>query len=105
MKNGFLTLSEALQLMRKTDSNGNPIPFSITFVTYDKTRNTGGKLNSIKKAYMSVTEIKRTEPAKRIPKVFQNHFSNATRNIKSANGDLVKIHIYLITRINNIPVI
>jgi hypothetical protein len=92
--------------MRASDENGNPLPFNITFVTCDVNRKTGGKLKTMKQAYMTVTERKRTADATKVnAKASQRHFSNATRNIKSVSGELNKLHIYLITRLNGIPVI
>lgn len=98
----FITLSEALKIMRQTDKNGNPQPFDITWCTCDRNRKTGGDIMRLNTAYMSGTEIRRVseldEARKRSKR--QNHFGNATRNIKDAEGNMKKVHIYLILELN-----
>ena len=84
--------------MRQTDSNGNPIPFDLSFVTCDLQRGTGGKLKTIKRARLESRGAKIEAKGKKQPT--QNHYRNATRNILAPNGDHVKVHIYLTTRIN-----
>lgn len=88
--------------MRKVDKNGNPIPFDITWCTCDVARKTGGELIRLNKAYLSGAEIKRATDLEKSQKASkrQNHFGNATRNIKNALGDLKKVHIYLILELN-----
>ncbi len=84
--------------MRKTDSNGNPIPFDLSFVTCDLQRGTGGKLKTVKRARLDTRKKESTGNGN--GKATQNHYQNATRNILAPNGDHVKVHIYLTTRIN-----
>jgi hypothetical protein len=103
----FVTLTDALKVMRQTDKNGNPIPFSICWCTADKSRKTGGELKRLNKAYMSGAEIRRVgqmEEGERRSKR-QNHFGNATRNIKDPEGNLKKVHIYLILELNGMTVL
>lgn len=104
MQFDVITTRDMLAEMRKTDRNGNPIPFDVTFVTCDRQRNTGGKVKSLTGAYMNRTELDRTERERKKTGV-QYHYRNATRNLKTANGDLTKVHIYLITRFNGMIVL
>lgn len=100
-----LTLREALAIMRKVDERGYPIPFSIKWCTLDQQRGTGGMLKELKKARMSGHERKRAEELERPRKRTQYHYQNQTRNIVDLQGDITKVHIQLIVRINGIRVL
>lgn len=43
MGNSTISSSEALKLMRRKDEKGMPLPFSIKYLTADRTRQTGGQ--------------------------------------------------------------
>lgn len=94
--------------MRNKDANGNPLPFSLEFVTCDVNRNTGGDIKRYAKAYLSGAEVDRIDQAEKIVKKRsgrQSHFKNATRNIKTTDGELHKVHIFLMTKFNGKTVI
>jgi hypothetical protein len=105
MEAKFITTKEMLAIMNKCDHNQNPIPFDLTYVTADRDRNTGGKIKTAKSAYMPAKEKTRVDKSNRSTPAAQNHFRHATRNIKTPDGNLHKIHIFLVTKFNGISVI
>jgi hypothetical protein len=86
-------LGDALRVMDKVDGRGAPVPFSITFVTYDKRRGTGGKVRRLSRAV----------------RCGANH--NLQRNrqvaVRPVHGKahVYPIHLRLILRINEEPVL
>lgn len=90
--NDHILLKDALDLMRRKDANGFPIPFTIRYVTLNRQLKTGGKLR----------EVKAILPHVGLSKA-QKHYRNAIRNIRTLpDNQLIPVHIYLITRINNL---
>ncbi len=84
----YILLKDALELMRKRDDNGFPIPFTIRYVTLDRQRKTGGQLK----------EVKAVMPSGSINKKM---YRNAIRHIRVLpKNQLVPVHIYLFTQIN-----
>ena len=81
-------LKEVLKEMKKLDSKKNPIPFSISFRTYNQQNKLGGKLIS----YDNATLMQAT-PEPGVARLSQNldfknpnHWDNHTRNIKTNFG-------------------
>lgn len=71
------------------------IPFSITFVTYDEKRGTGGEKITLDEAVFV------GGPSRKNKKWSPNHFANYTRNIRALHGDrIMKVHALLVTRFN-----
>lgn len=100
--------------MDKVDASGRPLPFSITFVTADRTRRRGGEIIFIDKAQKCVgkrnggvlypTPVNPVSPGSiaRDP----NHRQNDTRNIFiPSSGQVRKVHLRLITQFNGKRVI
>lgn len=88
-----------LKTMAMRTSDGEPIPFSITFVTCDQKKNTGGEKITLAEAVL--VGGGKSNSDSRNP----NHFENYTRNIKSAKGDrILKIHPLLVTRFNQMQI-
>lgn len=77
------------------------LPFSITYVTLDKKRGTGGELrtlvNATKKSANMVMAGSSQVTGTRKP----NHSDNGTINIVCADGSITKVHTRLITQFNN----
>jgi hypothetical protein len=48
----YVKREKALYLLTQTDPHKNPIPFSITFITADLNRNTGGEVITLEKAVL-----------------------------------------------------
>lgn len=87
--------------MRKLDGNGFAVPFSIRFITYDANRGTGGRIVDVDWAVLTTAEQARVQNIEKAEKAKQpRHYQNQTRNLKLRNGDLRKVHIQLITRLN-----
>jgi hypothetical protein len=75
--------------MRRKDDYGQPIPFTLRYVTLDRQRGTGGQLR----------EVKAIMPHSGINKKM---YRNAIRHIRTLpDGHLKPVHIYLMTKINN----
>jgi hypothetical protein len=86
---------EMLSEMLKRGPDGNFIPFSITWVTYNQKEKTGGEKITLNEAVFYGGPSKKDKP--RNP----NHFDNYTRNIRAYHGDrIMKVHVDLITRFN-----
>lgn len=88
-----MLLGRALELMDKVDARGAPVPFSISFITCDHARNTGG-------------EIKRLDKAVRCG---ASHHLQRNRQIAvkraDGKGHNYPIHLRAILRVNNEPVL
>jgi hypothetical protein len=105
----MIFLKDVLETMEQTDKKNQLKPFSIVFVTADRNKKTGGDIIEIERA----TILKRLPGEKKAAKPqanksitkTPNHWDNSTRNILLPNGQKRKIHIRLITRFNNQPVI
>jgi hypothetical protein len=86
-------------------------PFSLSFVSYDKKRKSGGEWVEIKSAVKFMAKNSSGQSIESAQPTFKgviknpHHFENATRNIKLQNGQLRKIHIRLIRVFNNKKVI
>lgn len=109
MAGNYIRLTEVLDLMDALDSNGDPIPFSIRFVTANRKDKTGGEIITIDKAVKCVGKDKKGNPVidtrrKETPDLTKpknpNHWSNATRNLFLPNGQIRKVHIRLIIEFN-----
>lgn len=104
-------LSDVLKLMTAHDSKGNPIPFSISYLSADLEAKTGGQWKHHPIAFCSFQNRSGTKnytgasAEKKRPKK-TNHWLNATRNIylQQAN-QLHCIHIWLIFEFNGKEVI
>lgn len=99
-------LREVLKEMKKLDSKKNPIPFSISFRTYNQQNKLGGKLIS----YDNAT-LMQAPPEPGVARLSQNldfknpnHWDNHTRNIKT-NFGIKKINIFFITKFNGLEVV
>lgn len=80
-------------------------PFSIVYVTWDKSKGAGGSVKEVQLAYKHYSNSTgkaaqaKEEGSKRNP----NHFHNSTMNIKipgQAGIDVRKVHVQLIRRFN-----
>lgn len=88
-----MLLGDALRVMDQLDGRGVPIPFSIVWCTYDKSRGTGG-------------EVKKMDAAVRcgVSHSLQRHRQVAVKPA-DGSGHPTPIHLRLILRINNVPVL
>ena len=103
-----ISLKNAVAIIDMVDASGNAIPFDLTFRTYQKFSKTGGKLlryNQVKKLRSKkstpsessmLVAVQSPTGVKRKPR----HYENRTRNLELQNGEIKKIHIRLITSIN-----
>lgn len=91
----IILVKDMVREMAKTDRKGNPVPFSITFVTCNLKQDTGGEKITLKEAVCIGGPSNRK--MERNPK----HAENFTRNIRAKDGDrFIKIHALLVTRFN-----
>ncbi|MBD3627597.1 hypothetical protein [Cyclobacterium sp.] len=104
-----IRLRDALRAMDRLDHKGNPTPFTITFYTADRKRDTGGKKMTIEGGILS-------KHAKGLPMHMRRvdgfggskaprHYQNATRNVSSPDGSITTVHIRLITHFNGLRII
>lgn len=96
MEMAIITLREALKEME----TGNL--FSISFVTADKSRQTGGDIIQLENCRIRTKEEKEDVFKSSVPQKGkkQNHATHSTRNIILANGKIRKVHIRLILQFN-----
>jgi hypothetical protein len=87
-----MTEYEALQQTDLVDGRGAPIPFSITWVTCDRNRKTGGKVKHLAAAVRCGAS--------------HSLIRNKQIAVKPADGSghPTPVHISLITRVNGQPV-
>jgi hypothetical protein len=105
------SIEEAATIIGGRTADGEPIPFSIEFVTCDMVRGTGGERIKLTKAGI-FTLSKKFLSDKPQAAVKENaepgtstNWRNATRNIQCLHtGKPYKIHLLLIERINGITV-
>ena len=99
-------LKEVLKEMKKLDSNKNPIPFSISFRTYNQQNKSGGRLVSYDNATLmqAPPEPGAMRLSQNIDFKNPNHWENHTRNINT-NFGIKKIHIFFITKFNGLDVL
>jgi hypothetical protein len=96
-----ITLKEVLQWI------DSPETFSITVITANKQRGTGGEILELKnvRGHRSKTrrEAEALSRAQKEEKKFKrnpHHYDNSTRNVLLQNGDIITIHIRLIRVFN-----
>jgi hypothetical protein len=80
--------------------------FDIRFITCDLQKGTGGEQYDLQRVckYKNHSHAQQKALASAQPvtknKKNPNHYENSTRNLKLENGQMVKVHIRLIRRIN-----
>lgn len=99
-------LKEVLKEMKKLDSKKNPIPFSISFRTYNQQNKSGGRLVSYDNATLmqAPPELGAVRLTQNVDFKNPNHWENHTRNIKT-NFGIKKINIFFITKFNGLEVV
>lgn len=106
-------MRQVLEEMKKTDSKGDAIPFSIEIRTYNRNNKMGGVLKRYEGAKLLMPKktkgapfnpnslLKREEIKRKNP----NHWQNRTRNIEVVSGQIKKLNILYITKFNDLEVI
>jgi hypothetical protein len=106
-------LRQVLEVIKKTDANGEAIPFDIEFRTFNRNNKMGGVLKKYEgaklligkklkgKPFIDVEYFYRQQRVRKNP----NHWDNKTRNIELPGGQIKKINILFITKFNNLEVI
>lgn len=102
-----MILSEVITQMKKLDFNKNPVPFTISFRTYNKQNKFGGKLLTEFDVVMCQAPKKpgKKRLANSTPFKNPNHFANRTINIKNTHGDIKTVNTLFITEFNGYQVI
>ena len=79
--------------------------FSIGFITFNKTLDTGGEWIEISVACKQQSQFTYNQPSNLQVKKFKRnpkHYENSTRNIRvMPEGNIVKVHLRLIRRFNS----
>lgn len=100
-------LDVVIKEMKQLDKNKNPIPFSISYRTYNKQNKSGGKL--IRETGATALQPPKTPGnirlSQKTPFRNANHWLNRTINIKTSEGDIRKINKLFITEFNGHQVI
>jgi hypothetical protein len=103
-----ISFQQAMQVIDKVNDSGLPIPFDITFRTLQVNSKTGGRLVTYKNVIKSRSKNKASSTAS-ILKAVQSprateknpeHYKNRTRNLELQNGDIKKVKIRQIIKIN-----
>lgn len=113
MENGTITLSEALEIMRRRDSTGRLIHFNITWRTFSATNRTGGKYRAEDGVTYLVPGKKNADTTIDIYNLLEEvkarkdpkHYEHFTRNIKLPCGAKRKVNLLFIISINDLTVI
>ena len=104
----FVPVQETITLKEALDWMDSGEEFSISFITCDVRKGTGGELIHVEKAvkanWLSPADLKKQahlQPQSRILKKDPRHFENSTRNIRLvSNSEIRKVHIRLIRKFN-----
>lgn len=99
-------IRDVLLEMRKLDSKKNPVPFSVSYRTYNRQNKMGGRLVTYHNA--TLLQAPKTPGSARLSQNIDfknpNHFENYTRNIKTDEG-IKKLNLLFITEFNNHTVV
>lgn len=97
--------------MKTPNENGHLVPFQISFRTFDKSRNTGGKMRAFAEALIctNVPSGESVGKAARKPEKNPGHNNHKTFNIELmvdgvATGHIRKVHSLFVTQFNGQPV-
>ena len=101
-------LKDALKMMDRLDHKGNPIPFTLEFVTADRKRDSGGRWITAAGAILSKHNRNLPQHVRRVDgfggsKKPASH-ENQQRNIQTPDGMITTVHIRLIMSFNGHPV-
>jgi len=102
-----LPLNDILKLMDRLDHKSQPTPFTVTYVTWDRKRKTGGKFMTAEGAILSKHNKLLPQHVRRADGFGGSKkpasYENATRNVQTADGSITTIHIRLIKAFNGHP--
>lgn len=100
-------LDVILTEMKRLDSNKNPVPFSISYRTYNRQNKSGGKLIREDSATMLQPPKNpgNVRLSQKTPFRNANHWSNRTVNIKTSEGEIRKVNKLFIIEFNGHQVI
>lgn len=106
-------LRQVLEEIKKTDANGNAIPFDIEFRTFNRNNKMGGVLKNYQNAKLLIGKKLKGKPFIDVEHFYRpvrvrknpNHWENKTRNIELTGGQIKKINILFITKFNGQEVI
>jgi hypothetical protein len=102
-----ISFAHLMAAIRATNHKGEGIPFSISFITADKRRNTGGELFTIPNAVFLPNYLNASKEIRRLamPKS-PKHYQHSTLNLFNLDTlRIVKIHPRLILFFNSQKVI
>ena len=113
MNDKVISLSEALDVMNRKDTEGEFYPFDCTVRTFNRYSKTGGDLLKMrqvqllplsgreKKTSTDVRDLQRLPGVERNP----NHFEFKTRNVKLPSGSIKKINLNFLISVNGVNII
>lgn len=96
----FISIKDMLNIMQMRGEDRELIPFSLTFVTANRNKRTGGQKITFDEAVFV------GGPSNRDKERNPNHFYNNTRNIRHKNSDrIVTIHPHLVMVFNGLRIV
>lgn len=108
---GRISIADALSIMLEKDKNDRLKPFSVTYMSYNASRKTGGTLIRFPSCFLRVENNSgtKTMKGKKYYKGNQpRHWINSTRNFLPAGAgqkDIKKLHIWLMFEFNGMEVV
>lgn len=105
----MIHISEILKEIETIDKDtGEAKTFSCSVITCDLDRDRGGEiltLHNVRLHKLAKKKVEKETQNEESLSILPNERKNATRNLLLPNGQVRKIHIYLITRFNGQEVI
>lgn len=106
-------LRQVLEVIKKTDANGDAVPFDIEVRTFNRHNKMGGVLKKYERAKLLVGKKMKGKPFIDAEHFYRpvrdrknpNHYENTTRNIELPSGHIRKFNFRLVTKFNNLEVI
>jgi len=96
----FISIKDMLNTMQMRGEDRELIPFSLTFVTADRKKRTGGQRLTFDEAIFV------GGPSSKDKERNPNHYYNSTRNIRHTNSDrITTIHAHLVLVFNGMKVV
>jgi hypothetical protein len=106
-----ITVNECCEMMKLRDREKRAVPFSVSFITYDKEQHTGGELIHYEHATLTMPNVtgSRTYTADKyntLVKKNPRHWLNSTRDIHPLGSQSIrKLHIWLMFEFNGCEVV
>lgn len=108
---GKVGMWDACEMMKEKDKNGNLKPFSVTYMSYNASRKTGGEVLKFPHCVLRIENNtgSKVMKGKQYYKGYQpRHWLNSTRNflpLGMSQNDIKKLHVWLMFEFNGMEVV